>query len=79
MWLLQLWAAEPARLVGFVMALLLALAAFGLNVSPDQMTKIVEAVGAFIFMLGGAEVVRSQVSPTSKIASYKTPPSKPTA
>lgn len=60
--LLALWAKEPARLVGFVMALLLALAAFGLNISPDQQTKIIEAVGAFIFMMGGAEVVRSQVS-----------------
>jgi hypothetical protein len=59
--LIALWQSEPARVVGAVAAVLAALVAFGVPITGDQSEKIVIAVGAVLFLLGSAEVTRSQV------------------
>lgn len=59
--LLALWKSEPARVVGFVTALVAVLAAFGLPITDDQQVKLIAAVAAALFLLGSAEVTRSAV------------------
>ena len=66
--LLTLWAKEPVRIIGFVTTLLALAAIFGLPITPDQQARIIEAVTAAIFLLGGAEVARSQVSSPATVA-----------
>lgn len=60
--LIALWAAEPARIVGLVVAVLALLVAFGVQISTEQQTAIVGAVTAIIVVLG-AEITRSKVTP----------------
>lgn len=60
---IDLWQREPARIVGFVTAILAVLAIFGVPITADQQIKIIEAVVAFLFLMGSAEVTRSRVSP----------------
>jgi hypothetical protein len=60
---LELWANEPAVVVGVVVALLGLAGAFGLALNEEQTAAIVgvvTAVGAIVSSL----VVRSRVSPT---------------
>lgn len=59
---LQLWANEPALVVGVVTALLSVAAAFGLALNEEQIAAIVgvvTAVGAVV----ASFVIRSQVTP----------------
>lgn len=58
--LIDLWRKSPARIVGFVTALLALLVAFGVQVTTDQQVAILGIVSAVIILLGG-EVTRSQV------------------
>jgi hypothetical protein len=60
--LLALWAAEPARIVGLVVAGLALLVAFGVNITTEQQTAIVGIVTAVLIVLG-AELTRSKVTP----------------
>jgi hypothetical protein len=66
--LLALWAKEPVRIVGFVTAFLAVASVFGLPITADQQTKIIEAVVAALFLLGTAELTRSQVSSPATVA-----------
>lgn len=59
--LLALWKSEPARVVGFVTAMLAVCASLGLPITDDQQVKIIAAVAAALFLLGSAEVTRAQV------------------
>ena len=63
--LLALWQREPVRIVGFVTAILAVLAVFNVPITADQQAKIIDAVVAALFLLGSAEVARSQVTPTA--------------
>lgn len=60
--LVDLWAREPARIVGLVVALLALLVAFGVDITTEQQTAIVGIVTAILIVLG-AELTRSKVSP----------------
>jgi predicted amino acid-binding ACT domain protein len=63
--LLNLWAKEPARIVGIVVAVIALLVSFGVQISGEQQAAIVGVVTAIVVVLGG-EVTRSQVySPNS--------------
>jgi hypothetical protein len=57
---------EPARVVGVVLAVLGLLSAFNLDISNEQTAAVVALVGS-ILALVGAETVRAQVTPTSKL------------
>lgn len=58
--LLELWKKEPARIVGFVVALLAVLTAFGVQLTMEQQAAIVGIVVALLALLG-TEVIRAQV------------------
>lgn len=62
-YLIGLWQREPVRIVGFVTAILAVAAIFGVPITAEQQVKVIEAVVAFLFLLGSAEVARSRVSP----------------
>jgi len=64
-WLVNLWRTEPARVVGFITALVALLVAFGVELSSDQQNAILGIVAAVLILLG-SEVTRSQVTPTAK-------------
>ena len=69
--LLELWQREPARVVAFVTAILAVAAAFGLPITDDQQVKTIAAVAAALFLLGSAEVTRSQVSSPATVSREK--------
>lgn len=60
--LIALWAREPARIVGLVVAGLALLVAFGVDITTEQQTAIVGIVTAILIVLG-AELTRSKVTP----------------
>lgn len=63
--ILNLWATEPAMVVGTLVAILALLVSFGVPLKVDQQNAIrgvAEAVGVLI----AAYVIRSQVSPVAK-------------
>lgn len=57
---------EPARVVAVLLALIGLGAAFGLNLTDDQVAAIVALVAAILALIGG-ETVRAQVTPTAKL------------
>src|SRR3954468_16253679 len=58
--------ADPALAVGFILALIGVLSAFGLHVTQGQSAGIVSLVGAVLALLG-AGVTRSQVTPSNHV------------
>jgi hypothetical protein len=60
--LMALWAAEPARIIGLVVAALTLLVSLGVNITTEQQTAIVGIVTAVLIVLG-AEFTRSKVTP----------------
>lgn len=60
--LIELWAREPARVVGLVVAALALLVAFGLPITGEQREAIVGVTIAILAILG-AEITRSRVTP----------------
>lgn len=54
---------NPVRVYSTITALIAVAAAFGFHLSADQQNSL---LGFAAVILGGGEVVRSQVTPTSK-------------
>lgn len=63
--LVNLWKTEPARVVGFITALIALLVAFGVELSSDQQSAILGIVAAVLILLG-SEVTRAQVVPKTE-------------
>lgn len=56
-----LWGREPAIIIGLVQAVIALGAAFGLDLSPEQVGALLAATAAIL-----AVVTRSQVTPVAK-------------
>jgi membrane associated rhomboid family serine protease len=63
--ILNLWANQPALVVGFIAAIIALLTAFGLSLNDEQTAAILGVVGAIGAILA-AWIVRSQVTPVNK-------------
>lgn len=63
----NLWHASPARIVAVILAILLVLGTYGLNIVPDP-DKLATALTLALSILAGGEVTRSQVSSPATVA-----------
>ncbi len=63
---MNIWQAEPAVIVAFVEAIIVLLVAFGVPITSDQKVAIIGLTSAVLAVIGGF-VVRSQVTPTTKV------------
>lgn len=57
----NLWHSSPARIVAVVLAFLIVLGTYGLNIVPDP-DKLATALTLALTILAGGEVTRSQVT-----------------
>ena len=71
----NLFSNEPALVMAVIEAVLVLLVAFGVPISNDQKAAVIGLASAVLALVGGL-VVRSQVTPTSRIAT--TPVAPPT-
>ena len=62
---------EPALIVGIVVAVVALVVAFGVPISEDQKAGIVGVVTAVLALLGNGAVVRSAVTPNTKVPARK--------
>jgi hypothetical protein len=63
----NLWHSSPVRIVAVVLAILLVLGTYGLNLVPDP-DKLATALTLALTILAGGEVTRSQVSSPATVA-----------
>lgn len=71
--MLQILKNEPARVMAVVLAILGLATSFNLGITDGQQAAIVALVGAGLALFGG-EVVRTQVTPMSKLTSTAAQP-----
>ncbi len=70
-WVRSLMQTEPAAVIGLIVAVLVAFAAFGFTITPDQRDAITGVVAA-LFVLAGTWGIRQSVySPASYHAGVK--------